>query len=119
MKQWSIKITIRHDIFIFYPILLAILSIVVGGVFIVLMQNKLPDVVPLYYSLPWGEERLAQKAYLYLLPAISLFILLFNFVWMVYFFKRDVVLSRIIACSTALIAVLSCYTLIRIIILIS
>ena len=33
-------------------------SVMTGGV-IGLMTNKLPPRIPLYYSLPWGEEQLA------------------------------------------------------------
>lgn len=46
---------------------------VVTGLLLVLVKwSALPDQVPLFYSRPWGEEQLAQKPIIFLLPAISL-----------------------------------------------
>jgi len=39
---------------------------------IIIGMSKLPAVVPLYFTLPWGEARLASKNMLYLLPTIGL-----------------------------------------------
>ena len=39
---------------------------------------KLPQVVPLYFTLPWGEARLAPRLMLYLLPSISLVVMIVN-----------------------------------------
>ncbi len=37
--------------------------------------SKLPVVVPLYFTLPWGEARLASRTMLYLLPGLGLVIM--------------------------------------------
>lgn len=42
------------------------------GALIALLYNKLPRVVPLLMTEPWGEARLAPKIYLTLLPLLSL-----------------------------------------------
>lgn len=39
---------------------------------IILLWSKLPRVVPLFFTEPWGEARLAPKLFLTLLPVLSL-----------------------------------------------
>lgn len=41
--------------------------------------RQLPPLVPLFYSLPWGETQLAPALYLLLFPIISLGVLLISF----------------------------------------
>jgi hypothetical protein len=43
-----------------------------------LKLNNLPPQLPLYYSLPWGESQLAPASAIFLLPILSLTILLIN-----------------------------------------
>lgn len=45
---------------------------------ITLLILKLPTMVPLYFTLPWGEARLAPKSMLYSLPGIALGVMVFN-----------------------------------------
>lgn len=52
--------------------------------FVLLVQNNLPPVVPLFYGLPTGEEELTQRIFLIIPSLISLLIILTN----VIFIKR-------------------------------
>jgi len=45
--------------------------IFVGLLAILLKRSSLPNVVPLFYSRPWGEEQLAAKDWLFLIPGSS------------------------------------------------
>ena len=45
---------------------------------IVFYFDKLPNQVPLFYSLPWGVKQLAPPEYLFLLPGISSLFLILN-----------------------------------------
>ncbi len=50
-------------------------SWIIGGISLLvmgLMWNSLPKTIPLFYSLPWGELRLANKAWLGMLPSLGL-----------------------------------------------
>ncbi|KKU60397.1 MAG: hypothetical protein UX84_C0028G0008 [Microgenomates group bacterium GW2011_GWD1_47_13] len=44
--------------------------VMIGG--IILVWGKLPNVVPLWFAEPWGEARLANKLWLWLIPATGL-----------------------------------------------
>lgn len=63
---------------VFY--LLAIFIIFFQTLTIVWLWNKLPRVVPIFFTQPWGEARLAPKLYLALFPGLSLVIGIINLV---------------------------------------
>lgn len=58
---------------------LNMLSIFVGAIFIISKYNLLPEKVPFFYSRPWGTEQLAEKNWLFIIPATSIAILAFSF----------------------------------------
>lgn len=64
------------------------LPIVLAGV-IGLFYRDLPDKVPLYYSLPWGRDRLAPKFELFLIPVIILAIYVVNSIIIAFFRRRS------------------------------
>ena len=80
--------------------------------------NSLPDQVPLYYSLPWGESQLASTSALFLLPIFSLLILLINHLLAVAFLKIIPLLSRLLILMSLVVSLFSFITLAQIIILI-
>lgn len=54
------------------------LTILASFVVFALAWPKLPPVVPLWYSRPWGEEQIVSKIYLGILPTCSLAVYLLN-----------------------------------------
>lgn len=78
-------------------------------------QKQLPPVVPLFYSLPWGNIRLADPIWLWLLPALSGGGLIINFVGS--HLSNDLTLTRILSGTACLVSVLALTTLTKIIIL--
>jgi hypothetical protein len=80
--------------------------------------NNLPDQVPLYYSLPWGESQLASASALFLLPIFSLLILLINHLLAAAFFKVIPLLSRLLILMSLIVSLFSFITLAKIISLI-
>jgi hypothetical protein len=111
--------SIGSDKLILYPHIVGLLCIIIGVIIIPLTQKLLPDMVPLFYSLPRAEERLAHKSLLYVLPLSSFIILLINIAVVFFFTWSDKVISRILAFSSLLVAILSVYTLVRILLLIA
>jgi hypothetical protein len=45
-----------------------------------LLWSKLPTLVPLFFTEPWGEARLAEREFIILLPTLSLLVVIFNVV---------------------------------------
>jgi len=88
-------------------------------VVLVIKFNYLPQQVPLYYSLPWGEGQLAATASLFLLPTFSIIVLLLNNLIATFFFKTIPLFSRLLTIFSLVFSLLSIISLIRIINLIS
>lgn len=81
--------------------------------------NDLPQQVPLYYSLPWGEGQLASATSLFLLPTFSIVVLLINNLIATLFFKSIALFSRLLVIFSLIFSLLSAISLTRIILLIS
>jgi hypothetical protein len=81
--------------------------------------NALPPQVPLYYSLPWGESQLTQAPMLFILPTISLILLLINHLFAISLVKTSLLLSRILISVSLIFSFLSLVTLLHILYLIT
>lgn len=98
----------------YFLLLAAALTALQGGV-IFWALVKLPPQVPLFYSLPWGEDRLVTPNWLVLLPAVSLGIIIVNLLGS--FFLKEVVLTRVLSSTAFLVALLAFITLSKIVLL--
>lgn len=78
--------------------LIIIMLAIISALFV-----RIPDVVPLYFTLPWGEARLAPKLMLFILPVISLLFMILNLGLGRVSTKLSLLLPRILAVSTAVI----------------
>lgn len=86
---------------------------------ILLSWNKLPSEVPLWYSKPWGQSRLADPLWLFLLPGASIFWYIINSLISIYISKNHLVFSQILYLSALLGSVFSFVTVFMIIWIIS
>jgi hypothetical protein len=65
---------------------------------------KLPSVVPLYFTLPWGEARLGSKLMLYVLPGLSLLFFIINLAVSKMLRHLSDLLPRVLAVASAVVA---------------
>lgn len=84
--------------------MLAILIIIIMLMIISALLIKLPPIVPLYFTLPWGEARLTSKLMLYILPLASLLFLVINLGLGRISMKLSPLLPRVLAVSTTVVA---------------
>ncbi len=82
---------------------------------IIIFWQKLPPIVPLWYSKPWGAERLAPPFWLFLLPASSLVITGINISIASILTNEYLVFSQTLTLSSLVISILSTITLVKII----
>lgn len=100
----------------FVPVLIFwILSLLISFAAIFYFKNNLPRTVPLFYSRIWGEERLADNGFLFLLPLGSLFFGIFNLVFSARFFSEEKFITRILQITTVVLSVLTLFSVINII----
>lgn len=96
---------------------LALFFIIISFLFLLGFWQKLPPAIPLYYSLTWGENQLAPTSSIFILPILSVLILILNFI-LNKFLKTQGLLLSFCLWTTTIVSFLSLFTLIRIIILI-
>jgi len=77
--------------------------------------QELPLAVPLWFSKPWGEQRLAEPVFLWLLPVSSLVIFVLNFVLSKFFEHKEKFLYLFLLWSNLVVSWLFFYTLFEII----
>lgn len=87
----------------------------VGAGVIILRWGALPPELPLYYSLPWGEQQLASPYELLLLPIISLVFYFLNLLLAFLFAKENRLLYKILVFTAVFAYILLTYSLIRIV----
>lgn len=112
-KQLHINTIIRYASIT--TLILISLSLVILG----LSWNRLPTEVPLWYSKPWGTDRLANPLWLLLLPGASFLWYVVNSLLSIHITKEHLVFSQILFLSSLLGSIFSCVTLSMIIWIIS
>ncbi len=103
-----------------------IVSEVIKGSFLVLFASffvlvfglrSLPHEVPLFYSLPWGEQQLASSISLFFLILFSLAVVLLNWAGAVFVYKEQVFLARALIFLGLIISLLVSITIVKIVFL--
>jgi hypothetical protein len=79
----------------------------------------LPPLVPLWYSRPWGEDRLATPAWLFVLPAGALVWYAVSIIIATYVTREYLTFTQILLLTTLLGAILSFVTLVKILFLVT
>lgn len=81
--------------------------------------QKLPPMVPLFYSLPWGESQLAATSVLVILTiALGLFYLV-NILWTLLIPPSFVFFARLLVAGTTILLLLGITTIVQIVLLIT
>lgn len=83
------------DKFISIPLILSVLSAFLITTTFAAAYNFLPNRLPLFYSLPWGEKELIYKHQFFVLPAVLLLITFINsaFTWQLH--PSQIILKRV------------------------
>lgn len=103
------------DKFFLIPILITIIVVISITLLFLVFYSRLPDRLPLFYSLPWGEAELAAKQQFFLLPIILALICLINSFIASQLHVAQVVLKKILVLSLILIDVIILVTAVKII----
>lgn len=91
------------------------LSLTVLSIAILLFTLKdLPPLVPLWYSKPWGEDRLVSPLFLFILPMGSLVWYAVSAAFMVRLSADFLVFSQMLATGSLIVSAMSFLTLVKI-----
>ncbi len=84
------------DRLILLPVLASGISVIVIITLFFLIQNSLPQKLPLFYSLSWGQAQLSAKQQFLLLPVILMLVTLVNTLIALQLHPVQLVLRRIL-----------------------
>lgn len=103
MKEKILNFYQSQDKVILLPIIASLLSVLLVSLIFLIFYKKLPERLPLFYSLPWGEAQLITKEQFFLLPAVLFLITLINSFLVSQLHSLQFVLKRMLAVSVVLI----------------
>jgi len=95
--------------------LIALSVCIVMILIIVALYQRVPINVPMFFTLPWGEARLAPRIVLYLLPLTAILCLVLNLFLGRVSAKLSPLLPQVLSVSTAIISAMMLVSLLGII----
>lgn len=87
-------------------------------IYLIIRFNDLPPLVPLFFSLSWGEGQLAPASSLFILPTLAIAVLLINNLMAALLLRSLTLLSRLLIIFSLIFSFMSAVSVIRIISLI-
>lgn len=82
-----------------------IICSIVLAIFILLTQQSLPLKMPLFYSLPWGEQQLASLPQFLIIPLVAASLSLINLLIIWHLGKDEALLKKILLVTSLVICV--------------
>lgn len=92
------------------PLLLAAISSLIIGI----LLEVLPAKLPLFYSLPWGENQLATQQQIFLIPAVIVLVALINIMISLQLHQSQSFFKNILTGSSIVSSIILLVTLIKI-----
>lgn len=108
-KNWVINICTK----------LSLLLVAVQVIAIVISWKKLPPMVPLWYSLPWGDGQLASPIWLTVLPGGSIVWQIVSSLTNIYVTRDHLIFAQILSLASCFLSLFSCIVLVSIVSLVT
>lgn len=86
---------------------------------LIILWSKLPPVIPFFYSLPWGEEQLAQSSTLVFFLLGSLLLFCLNTILSLFLEHVAPFIAKVLFIGTIGLCLMSVYTVVKILFLIT
>ena len=96
------------------PLLVSLSSVVLIIATFLILYQKLPPKLPLFYSLPWGQAQLVEKQQFLLMPAVLIMALLINTFIAYHLNQAQYVLRRILMLNLVFISIIIFLTALKI-----
>lgn len=115
LKTWRL---IEHN-WVIQTVNRSIIFLTVASFLCIFLRiGKLPPLVPLWFSRPWGADQLAHPYWLFLLPVGSVIIYAINRTLSVLFSSEYLIFAQVAFLTSLLISLLSFVTLVKILTLV-
>lgn len=100
-----------------WALLIISLLIILATYFLLFSKSNYPPFLPLWYSRPWGLDRLAIPVTLYIVPSLALGFLVINYYLANTFRTNNLALSEILVWSSLLTAISAFITIYKILLI--
>ncbi len=80
--------------------------IILSFFYIILYFGHLPPFIPLFNQLPWGEQRITQTIWIFMMPVLALLIFSVNLIVASLFYKKNPLIARLFSVTSFMISVL-------------
>ncbi len=100
---------------IFRALVSSIVLIIIQLIIVIISFSKLPSKIPLFYSRPWGKAQLADSTYLFLLPGLSIGILVINAIIAALFIDKKSFYSFCLTWASSIFSTFCLITLVKIV----
>lgn len=98
---------------------LSFILIAVQCIAFFVVWKKLPPMVPLWYSLPWGDEQLEKSFWLVILPVGSFIWQIAAILTSVYSTREHLIFAQILSLTSFVVSLFSCVVILSIISLVT
>ena len=116
-KKFLPSSQLARDSFIKKLIPIGFLFLFLQFILALVFFRRLPSVVPLFYSRPWGIAQLAKKTTFWLFPFLTTIIFILNLALAHFLFAAEKILSEVLIVAAVVFAFLILFTQIKIILL--
>lgn len=104
---------LKEDRLLLRLFILTVILIIVAIIYILINYSKLPPLLPVFNQLPWGEKRLSQTLGIFIPALVVFLILIFNVIASSVAYPRSPLISRMLAVTSFLTALLMLLFVIR------
>lgn len=96
-----------------------LIQLIIGALTLLIFWRHLPPKVPLWYSMPWGEDRLTSPWMLFLPILVSLVVYAGNIIAVVRLSADHPMFARVLFLTSLLVSILSLILVIRVVTLVN
>lgn len=96
----------------------AVLQLLIGGGAIAWFWRQLPPAIPLWYSRPWGEDRLVSPWFLFLPLGVAIVVYAINIALVIRTSTDHPMFARVLFLASSLVSCLSAIAVVRIVTLV-
>lgn len=104
---------LKEDRLLLRLFIVTVILIIVAIIYILINYSKLPPLLPVFNQLPWGEKRLSETIGIFIPSVVVIFILVFNIIASSLAYPRSPLISRMLAVTSFLTALLMLLFVIR------
>lgn len=106
------------DVIVRTSLVASLLLIFLQTALIIFFYSKLPPLIPVLNSQPWGNERLYGSGVTLLFPVVLLLILITNVIISSFYYKKHTLIARILSFNSLICIILGLLAYLQIILLV-